>query len=225
MVVDFDLKEEEARRRIATLVIGALGTVVVIALSLLIGLQFFELVLLLIVVGFCAMGYNQCILRGIMTAVAVYISTGVAATFYPAVAPYVGTILEFFRALAGSDPLSEGLGGAITPGVARASLAIAFVALTLVVWIVLEFISRSLLEDTTLPGWGILDRVGGMFVYFIVGFLIVSLLFNVIGYGGARRLHDRARLRRTFNRVLYLHYTAQSFWFPGRPPSIYVYDL
>ena len=54
---------------------------------------------------------------------------------------------------------------------------------------------------------------------------MASLLFNTLGYGQLRSAHNNALLRSRFNQVLYLHYTAQSFWFPGKPPPLYAYDL
>jgi len=200
-------RRRSARNVVPPLILGTLGTLGIVALYFLVpGLQPAELVLLLVVVGFVALGYTQGIIRGLMSAAMLYIASGVAATFYEVAAPYIGA------------PIS-----AI---VDRNILALSFGVLTAVIWITLEALGRASFPDTSLPALGILDNLGGLLIYLVIGVLVASLLFNAIGYGQlGRRMHNRALLRPKFNQVLSLHYAAQSFWFPGKPPLIYVYDL
>ena len=103
-------------------------------------------------------------------------------------------------------------------------LAVSFGVLAVIVWGTLEYISRVSFRDTSLPRLRVLDNVGGVLIYLLIGILVASLLFNTIGYGSLRRAHNKALLRPRFNQVLALYYTAQSSWF-SRPPSIFVYDL
>jgi len=199
------------------LIFSTLGTVGVIVLYFLIpGFQPIDIILLLIVVAWGTAGYSQGTIRGIMTIIMLYVATGVAATFYQALSPYVGAIQQV---------LTLELSESSSANISNSTLALSFSLLTVIIWGMLELISRLSFRDTSLPGLGILDNMGGILVHLVIGIMIVSLLFNAIGYGRSRRVHDRALLRPKFNQVLYLHYTAQSFWFPRRPPSIYVYDL
>jgi hypothetical protein len=195
-----------SREVVPPLVVGALGTVGVIVFYLLSrDLQPVELVVMLVVVA-VTLGYGQRILRGIMTIVILYFATGMAATFYPITAPYIGA------------PFSAEVTNDI--------LALSFVVLTVAIWIALEAFSRRFFRDTSLPGLGVLDNLGGMLVYLVVGVLVAALLFNAFGYGQiGRASHNEAKFRSAFNQVLYLQYAAQSFWFPTNPPLIYVYDL
>ena len=98
--------------------------------------------------------------------------------------------------------------------------------MTVILWVAVEAIFRAFFKDTRLPSLGILDNLGGVTLHLVIGVLVASLLFNTVGYGQLRRVHDGAKLRPALNQVLYVHFQiAQSFWFPERPPSIYVYDL
>jgi len=189
------------------LVIGTLGTAGVIALYFLVpDIQPLELMLLLVITGFVALSCTQGIIRSIMSIAMLYIASGVAATFYRVTAPYIGAP---FSAI-----------------VDRNILALSFGVLTVVIWVTLEVLGRISFRDTHLPVLGILDNLGGLLIYLVIGVLVASLLFNTIGYGRlGRRAHNEALLRQRFNQVLYLYYTTQSFWFPERPPPIYVYDL
>jgi uncharacterized membrane protein required for colicin V production len=216
--VQFRPRRRTDTKLIPTLLIGALGIAGIVALFLLVpGVQFIELVLLAIVVGFVAMGYRRGIIRGIISILFLYIATGIAATFYPIPAPYVAGIRQFLgRVPVGSVPPGELDGD---------SLAISFILVMLVTWIALEAIGHSASPDTSLPRLGILDNLAGIGVHLIVGILVASLLFNAIGYGHLRRAHHKAVFRSRFNQVLTLHYGTQSFWFGESPPPIYVYDL
>ncbi len=199
-------KRRGARELVPPLLIGFLGIAVALALFFLRGgFQPIELVLMFIVVLFTALGYRQRILRGVATLLFLYMATGLAATFYVITAPYIGA------------PVSA--------EVTRGILALSFVVLMAVTWIALEAISRSFFRDSSLPVLGALDNLGGVCVYFVIGILVASLLFNALGYSHKwRRTHDLALLRQGFNQVVYLSYATQSFWFKS-PPHIYVYDL
>ena len=210
-------RQQAAQKWIPAMIIGTLGTVGVVAFYALVpGVQIIDLALLLIVVAFGAVGYNQGILRAVTTAVMLYVATGVAATFYPQTAPFTKAI-QTTMALDWSADVGGDIG--------RGTLALSFSLLTAIIWVALEVITRLSFQDTSLPKLGILDKLGGLVGYLIIGIVVVSLAFNLIGYGRSRPVHDRALLRPAFNQVLYLHYTTQSFWFPQAPPLIYVYDL
>jgi uncharacterized membrane protein required for colicin V production len=226
MTVQFDKpRKRSGRKTIPSLLIGALGTVGVVALYLLVpGFQFIELVLLLVIVGFGAAGYRRGIIRGAMTIALIYIATGIAATLYPILAPYVAAMGQFFALVLTGNALSGEL-DVSNQNVGGGSLAISFVLLTVVIWGALEAIGKVAFRDTSLPRLGILDNLGGVVVHLVIGALVASLLFNAIGYGQLRPVHNKALLRRRFNQVLSVHYNAQSFWFPRTPPPIYVYDL
>ena len=216
--VQFRPRRRTDPKLIPTLLIGALGITGIVALFLLVpGVQFIELVLLAIVVGIVAMGYRRGIIRGIISILFLYITTGIAATFYPVPAPYVAGIRQFL----GRMPV-----GNVTQGELDGdSLAISFILVMLFTWIALEALGHSASPDTSLPRLGILDNLAGVGVHLVVGILVASLLFNAIGYGHLRRAHHKAVFRATFNQVLTLHYNTQSFWFGKSPPPIYVYDL
>ena len=208
--------KDSAQKLVPPLILGTLGTVGVVTLySLVPSFQTIDLVLLLIVVCFGAVGYTQGIVRGTMTIIILYVATGVAATFYRMAAPFVGAIQQVAALDLNADSVNMGHG----------TLALSFSLLTVITWVVLEAIGRLSFRDTSLPGLGTLDNLGSMLIHVVIGILVTSLLFNAIGYGRSRRVHDEALLRPRFNQVLYLHYTAQSFWFPSKPPPIYVYDL
>jgi uncharacterized membrane protein required for colicin V production len=226
MTVQFDKPRKRSdKKSIPSLLIGALGTVGVVALYLLVpGLQFIELVLMFVVVGFGAAGYRRGIIRGAMTIALLYVASGIAATLYPIPAPYVAAMGQFFALVFTGNALSGEL-DVSNQKVGGGSLAISFVLLTVVIWAALEAIGRVAFRDTSLPRLGILDNWGGVVVHLVIGALVASLLFNAIGYGQLRPVHNKALLRRRFNQVLSVHYNAQSFWFPRTPPPIYVYDL
>jgi hypothetical protein len=226
VTVQFQPRRRSTKTPIVPLVIGALGTAGVIAFYFLVpGVQFIELALLLVVVGFGALGCKQGIVRGTMSAVMLYIATGAAATLYPIPAPYVGAMQRVLGLMLTGNAFSGDAGGSISENVNRNSLALSFGLLTVIVWIILEALGRTSFRDTRLPRLGILDNASGFIVYVAVGVLVVSLLFNTLGYGRWRRVHNQAVLRPRFNQVLTMHYATQSFWFPERSPPIYVYDL
>lgn len=200
-------EERSTKDVVPPVIFSLLGVAGVIAFNYLVsGLQSIEVILLFVLIAFGAVGYSQGIIRGLMTAAILYAASGIAATFYPFAAPYIGA------------PFGD--------EVDRNILALSFGVLTVVIWVTLEVLGRASFRDTRMPALGILDNLGSLIVYLAVGVLVISLAFNAIGYGRVgRRAHNDSLLRPEFNRVLYLHYTAQSFWFPRRPPPIYVYDL
>jgi len=226
VTAQFQPRRRSTKTPIVPLVIGALGTAGVVALFFLVpGVQFFELALLLVVVGFGALSCTQGIVRGAMSAVMLYIATGAAATFYPVPAPYIGAMQRVLGLLLTGNAFSGDPGGSISENVNRNSLALSFGLLAVLIWAILEALGRTSFRDTRLPRLGILDNASGFIVYLALGVLVASLSFNTLGYGRWRRVHNEAVLRPRFNQVLTMHYAAQSFWFPERPPPIYVYDL
>lgn len=177
-----------------------------------------DMVMLFVIVSFTAYGTMRTILRGVMTGVAVYLATGMAASFYTLLTPYSRSFLDALAYL--------GLSTAPAGEIDYSALALSFAVLTVLLWAILELLFHASFESTHIGFLGPTDRVGGGIVYLVVGILVAALLFNTIGYGAAGRpAHDQASLRPEFNRVLKLHYEAQSFWFARRPPAIYVYDL
>jgi hypothetical protein len=226
VTAQFKPRRRSAKTPIAPLVIGALGSAGVVALYFLVpGVQYIELALLLVVVGFGAVGCRQGIVRGVMSAAMLYIATGAAATLYPLPAPYVGAARRILGLLFSGDAFTGDPGASISQNVTRDSLALSFGLLMVVIWVALEALARASFRDTRLPSLGILDNVSGFIVYLAIGVLVASLWFNAIGYGRLRRVHNEALFRPRFNQVLYAHYTTQSFWFPEEPPPIYAYDL
>ncbi len=216
----------------AALILSAVGTAGVVALYYLTpGFQPIELLLMFVIVGLAVAGYLQGIIRGAMTIVLLYIAVGIAAIVYRASAPYAQALMQVLTLLRDSVVSLFGTGPSAATnyefgaGITQGTLAVSFGLVTALIWGVLEIISRVSLKDTSLPRLGILDNVGGILVYLVVGILVAAFLFNTIGYGKYRSTHDRALLRPQFNRVLYFCYTTQWFWFQGSPPPIYVYDL
>lgn len=204
-----------ARKVLPPLIIGVMGTASVIGYYFITPrLQILDVVLLLVVVAFATLGAMQNIIRGIMTLFALYFATGLAATLYQTVFPYISSILR-----------DTGLRVVPVGSVDYDALAFSFGLLALVMWSVLEAIARLSLPDSSLPALGIFDNLGGALIYLIVGILIAALSFNTIGYSTTGwDAHYRARLRPKFNQVVRFHYTTQAFWFPA-PPLIYTYDL
>lgn len=215
------IKPKEQKRSFAKmippLIIGTLGVFGVAALYALgLGFRSIEFVPLLIIVCALAMGYTRGIVRGILTTVILYIATVAAALIYRAVAPYLHAIGE----LASFD-----INASVEAGASRGSEAFTFTLLAAIFWFLLELIGRATFQTPDLPQIGILDKLGGIMVHLAVGLLVASLLFNAAGYGRSRPKHDQAYLRKTFNQVLYVHYTTQKFFFGRNPPPLYTYDL
>ena len=204
---------------IVALIVLTLGTLGIVAYSFF-GyreLRGMDMALLFVAVAFAAYGTMHNIIRGLLTAVSVYLATAIAGTFYYVLTPYARSFLSLLPGL--------GLGGHPVGAVDTAALALSFAFATAVLWVTLELLFRAALPETHLALLGPVDRVGGMLVYAVIGIVIAALLFAIIGYGPARRVaHNRASLRPEFNQVIDLFYRTQSFWFPRHPPVIYVYD-
>ena len=217
----YEGEESTAKKWMPTLIIGILGLGGSIGAFYfapqLFGRRFqpIELLMMFIVAGFTAAGYIRRITRGITTLVAIYLATGIAALLYQIVTPFIGGVLEAFKL-----NLDATRAESVSPG----SLAFSFSLLTTVIWIILEILIWATLKETKIAALGVLDNLGGVLVHLALGMLVATLLFNLVGYGRSRPTHDAALLRRTFNQVLYVHYTAQQFWFKT-PPPIYTYDL
>lgn len=208
-------------RGVTALIVETLGIVGIVAYTFF-GpreLRGLDIVMLFVIVSFAAYGTMRTTIRGLMTAVAVYLATGMAASFYPVLTPYSRSFLNVLEYIGLNTPPAAG-------NVDYPALALSFAVFTIVLWVILELLFYASFENTHLSFLGPTDRVGGAVVYLVIGIVVATLLFNTIGYGMAGRPpHDQASLRPEFNRVLELYYQGQSFWFPGRPPAIYVYDL
>lgn len=200
-------RQRSPQETLVPLLMAAVGIGAVLAVYFLaIGFQPLELVLIIVAIVFGALGYPQNILRGIMTAAFAYVATGVAATYYMHLAPYIGAPF----------------GDQVTPTIR----VLSFILLTAVVWAALETVGRLTIRDTSLPALSFVDNIGGLLIYLAIGILVASLLFNAAGrVPNWRRMHDAARLRPVFNYVIALLYRSQSFWFGEHAPAIYVYDL
>ncbi len=200
-------RRSSGREIVVPLVLTTLGTLGAVGSYFLVpGIQTLDVVLMIVIVLFAAWGYRSSLIRGLLSVLLLYVATSLAATFYVPVAPFVGA------------PFGDEVTGVI--------LGASYLALAAIIWIALEMISRALIQDATLPAIGILDRLGGLMLYLIIGVVTASLLFSAAGYAPSlRRMHDRAFLRPTLNRVLAAVNTSQSFWFAGSPPQFYTYDL
>lgn len=206
-------------RGIAALITAVVGTGGIIAFYFL-GpeLQALDVTLLFVVVVFVALGSAQSIIRGAMTAVALYLASALAAIAYHLPRPYARSFLDMLRFFSLNVP-PEG-----NPD--YDALALSFLVLIVILWIALEVLNHSFFPHVRLPALGFLDRVGGALIYLVIGVVVATLLFAAIGYSQmGKRAHHEAYLRPRVNQVLRWHYTAQSFWFSRRPPGIYVYDL
>jgi hypothetical protein len=207
-------------RGVTALIVETLGIIGIVAYTFFGPRQLrgLDVAMLFVIVSFAAYGTMRTIIRGLMTGVAVYLATGMAASFYPVLTPYSRSFLNILGYL--------GLSTAPAGDVDYSALALSFAIFAIVLWVILELLFYASFENTHLALLGPMDRVGGAIVYLIIGVVVATLLFNTIGYGvRGRSAHDKASLRPEFNQVLRLYYQGQSFWFPGRPPGIYVYDL
>ncbi len=210
-------QDESHQKAIPLLVIGTLGTVSIVAFKFLMpATTALDILLAFVIVPFAAVGYSKGLMRGLLTVGVLYITTGLAATLYPSISPYTGAIRQL---------LHGNVNVVIGQGIDRAAMSLAFLVLWLLFWIILGLLVKVTFPETSLPALGILDNLGGLLVYTLIGVLVASLLFAALGYGWAPAAHDRAYLRPAFNQVIRIHYFIQSFWFLHRPPAIYVYDL
>jgi len=214
------IKHHEEKRTFAKMIppllIGTLGVFGVAALyALNLGFRRIEFTPLLIIACSLALGYSRGIVRGALTLVILYFSSTAAALFYRGASPFMNSMLEIM-----SFNMDASVDDRAPPG----SRAFTFAFLMVVVWIILELVSKAAFQTPNLPQLGILDKLGGVFIHLFVGILAASLLFNVAGFGPSRARHNQAYLREPFNTVIYVLYSAQSFWFKS-PPPIYMYDI
>ncbi len=176
-----------------------------------------DMAMLLVIAAFVGYGTMQYIIRGLLTAISIYLATAIGGTFYHVLTPYSRSFLNVLA--------KAGLARPPAARVDVSALALSFAIATVVLWIVLEVLFRASLPETHIALLGPVDRVGGTLIYMGIGIVVAALLFNGIGYGVAgRTAHNRASLRPAFNQVIKLTYQTQSFWFSGQPPAIYTYD-
>ena len=205
------------KKWVPVLIIGIVGILGIIGLyQLNPNYQPVELLMMLIAVTVCALGYTRGIVRAVLTVVILYVTTGLSALLYRGVAPFVNAILQVIS--------FSNLEASVDDPAGRGAQAFTFVLLAAVIWVILELFVRAFFQVTSLPEVGILDNLGGALVHIGIGILITSLLFSAYGYGRDRPIHDRALLRPQFNQVLYVLNSTQSFWFSD-PPPLYTYDL
>jgi len=206
-----------AKKWVPVLLIGVIGIGVVLAAYILIGgFQTVELPLMLLIVLWGAWGYNRGAVRGLLTVIILYVATAFAALGHAFAAPYVAAVQQVAR---------FDLGASLDQAT-RSSIALAFILLTIVFWGILELLRRGLIPSES-SGYqtNILDGLFGVGIHILVGVLVAAIIFNAYGYGPSRPIHNYARLRPYLNQILYLLYSAQSFWFGGNPPPLYTYDL
>ena len=215
-------KAEKKRSRskgIIGLIVATLGTIGIVAYSFY-GpreLRGMDMVMLFIILGITAYGSTETIIRGVLTAVSVYLSTAVASTFYTVLTPYARSILNLLSDINLARPPVQPID--------TSALALSFAFASTILWVVLESLFRAALPETRLVILGPLDRIGGTLLYLGIGIVAATLVFHVVGYGVAgRRPHDRADLRPEFNQAMDLIRQSQTIWFAGRPPAIYTYD-
>lgn len=213
-------KKPTKSKGIIALVVAALSTIGIVVYYF-VGprdLRGMDIAMLLVIIAITAYGTMQTIIRGLLTVVGIYLATAIASTFYFVLTPYARTFLNLLSRVG----LSRGPAGPVD----TSALALSYAFVAVLLWIILELLFRAALPETHLASLGFVDRIGGALVYLVIGIAIAALLFNVIGYGVAGRIpHNRASLRPEFNQVMELIYQSQSFWFAGRPPAIYGYDM
>lgn len=200
-------QDQSAKELVPPLLLGTMGTLGVVAAYFLVpGFTSFDAVILLIPVAFGAIGFRWSTIQGLVSALFFYLSTGIAATFHVAAAPFIGA------------PFSATVDNSIR--------ALSFAVLAIAIWIALEVITRALIPDTSLPAIGILDNLGALMIYVAIGIVVACVTFNALGFSSRwKRRHDAALLRPEYNRVNSYYFSSQSFWFSGHPPRLYIYDL
>jgi len=188
-------------------ILATLGVVLVLTLGYAKpGLRLLDLIVLVVAVLFCAFGYMRNLLRGVGSAVMIYLATGLAVRFYILAAPYIGS------------PLGE--------VVTRNALTLSYMVLATAFWVLFESVTKALFGDTAITWLGFLDHWLAAGVYLVIGVLIASLLFNVLGFSSwFRAQHDASPLRPLYRQVFRLIYDSHTLWFPPQTPSIYTYDL
>jgi hypothetical protein len=204
---------------IIALLVAVLGTIGIVAYTLYGSRQLnsMDLAMLFVILTVTAYGTTETIVRGLLTAVAVYLATAVASSFYTVLTPYARTFLDLLANMGMARP-SAG-------PVDTSALAFSFAFASVIIWMVLEALFRVALPETHLSALGPVDRVGGALIYLVIGVALATLLFHTIGYGVAGRgPHNRAALRPEFRQTMNIIHQSQSYWFGGRPPVVYIYD-
>jgi len=209
-------RDSATNKIVPILILGILGAGGVIALYLLNpGMQGLEATVLLVAVTFAALGSKGTIVGGVISSITLYLASALAAVAYPFGASYTSAFLQISKiTTASSVPVT------------RTGSVLSFLLLTAIIWGILEALARVFFSDTSIPALGFLDNVGGVLLYALIGIVVATLLFNALGYTpGMKYAHNHALFRPQFNQVMSMLYQAQSFWFGGRPPAIYAYDL
>ena len=204
---------------IVALIVATLGTVGVFVYAFYGSRQLntMDLAMLFVILAVTAYGTTETIIRGLLTAVAVYLATALASSFYAVLTPYARTFLNLLA--------NAGMARPPAGPVDTSALAFSFAFASVIIWIVLEALFRIALPETHVSALGPVDRVGGALVYLVIGVALATLLFHTVGYGVAgRRPHNRAALRPEFRQSMDIIHQSQSFWFAGRPPVLYIYD-
>ena len=212
-------KKPNRSKGIAALVVATLGMIGIVVYALYGSreLNGIDLAMLFVIVAVTAYGITETIIRGVLTAVALYLATAVTSSFYAVLTPYARTFLNLLANVGLARPPAE--------PVDTSALAVSFAFASVLVWIILESLFRVALPETHLSLLGTLDRAGGALVYLVIGIVFATLLFHTIGYGVAgRKAHNRASLRPQFNQAMDIIHQSQSPWFAGHPPVIYTYD-
>ena len=204
---------------IIALIVAALGTIGIVIYAIYGSRQLrsMDLAMLLVILAVTAYGVTETIIRGLLTAVSVYLATAVASSFYAALTPYARTFLNLLAAAGIARPPAA--------PVDTSALAFSFAFASLLIWIILESLFRVALPETHLSLLGALDRVGGSLVYLAVGIAFATLLFHTIGYGVAgRRPHNQASLRPEFNQAMDIIQQSHFFFYDTATTEIYTYD-
>jgi len=189
------------------LILATLGMVLILTLGYAKpGLQLLDLIVLVVAVLFCALGYMRNLIRSMGSTVIIYLATGLAVRFYILAAPYIGS------------PLGE--------VVTRNALTLSYMVLAIAFLVLFESVTKALFSETTIPWLGFLDHWLAAGVYLVVGLLVASLLFTVLGYSSwFRAQHDASPLRPLYRQAFRVVYSSHILWFPPQTPSIYTYDL
>ena len=212
-------KKPARSKGIIVLIVLALGTLGIVAYTFYSSrkLRGMDIAMLFIILSIAAYGTTENIIRGLLTAVAVYLATAVAGSLYTVLTPYSRSILNILSGFGLARPAA----GAVD----TSALSFSFGFSAIVLWLILQLLFRAALPETHLALLGPVDRAGGAVIFLVIGAVVASLIFNVVGYGVAgRAAHNRAALRPEFNQVIDLVHQSQSFWFAGHPPVMYVFD-
>lgn len=179
-------------------------------------LRSIDAAMLAVMVLFLAYGTAETVLRGVTTALSLYLSTAVAGLFYAVLMPYSRSLLEALGAL-----------GLRTPPAARPdtpALAVSFALAAATIWLILELLFRAALPEAHIAWLGFVDRVGGAALYLAVGVVVAALSFKITSLGlVVQSACAEAALRPFLERVIDLLAHIQSLWFTGPVPVVYAH--